>query len=170
MSFICFACLRPVSCVPNVASFSGLSIQYSLTFICFAQDTGRRQAKQINVRECWIDNPEKLATLGTQDTGRRQAKQINVRECWIDNPEKLATLGTQDTGRRQAKQINACVPNVASFSGLSIQHSLTFICFACLRPVSCVPIVASFSELSIQHSLTFITPLCAKKQLTKKMT
>ena len=24
--------------------------------------------------------PEKLVTLGTQDTGRRQTKQINVRE------------------------------------------------------------------------------------------
>ena len=46
----------------------------------------------------------------------------------------------------------SCVPNVASFSGLSffitLQYSLTFIC-----PVSCVPYVASFSGLSF-----FITP------------
>ena len=31
----CFVCLRPVSCVPNVASVSGLPLQFSLTFICF---------------------------------------------------------------------------------------------------------------------------------------
>ena len=30
---VCFVCLRPVAYVPNVASFSGLSLQVSLTFI-----------------------------------------------------------------------------------------------------------------------------------------
>ena len=58
-----------------------------------------------------MDNPEKLETLGTQDTGRRQTKQINVRENRRCNQEWTIQkhwqhLGTQDTGRRQTKQIN----------------------------------------------------------------
>ena len=34
-----------------------------------------------------MDNPEKLPTLGKQDTERRQAKQINVRENRRGNQE-----------------------------------------------------------------------------------
>ena len=34
-----------------------------------------------------MDNPETLATLCTQDTGRRQTKQINVRENRRGNQE-----------------------------------------------------------------------------------
>ena len=40
-----------------------------------------------------MDNPEKLATLGTQEEGQSN----------MDNPETLTTLGSQDTGRRQTK-------------------------------------------------------------------
>jgi hypothetical protein len=63
-----------------------------------------------------MDNPEKLATLGTQDTGRRQTKQGAIKNRQSretgnigktrhrmktnkDNPEtQLATLGKQETG------------------------------------------------------------------------
>ena len=34
-----------------------------------------------------MDNPETLATLGTQEIGRRQRKQINVRENRRGNQE-----------------------------------------------------------------------------------
>jgi hypothetical protein len=60
LTFIC-----PVSCVPNVASFSGLS--FCITPSVFS-----------NIYlSCVLqkENREKLSTLGTQDTG-----QINVRE------------------------------------------------------------------------------------------
>jgi hypothetical protein len=46
-----------------------------------------------------MDNPEKLASLGSQDKGRKQTKG----QSRMDNPEKLASLGTQDTGRKQTK-------------------------------------------------------------------
>jgi len=44
-----------------------------------------------------MDNPEKLATLGTQDTRGRQTKHKKNTIC-------VGDLHTQDTKRRQAKQ------------------------------------------------------------------
>ena len=46
-----------------------------------------------------MDNPEKLASLGTLNTGRKQTKGQST----MDNPEKLASLGTLNTGRKQTK-------------------------------------------------------------------
>ena len=53
-----------------------------------------------------MDNPEKLETLVTQDTGRRQIKQINVRENRRGNQEQTIQRNwqhwvhkTQDEGK-----------------------------------------------------------------------
>jgi hypothetical protein len=55
-----------------------------------------------------MENPETLAKLGTQDTGRKQTKQLNVREnrrgVQVWRIQTLAKLGTQDTGQRPSKQ------------------------------------------------------------------
>jgi hypothetical protein len=76
----------------------------------------------------------------------------------MDNPEKLAPLGTQDTVRRQTKQINVREHNGQSRETGTIGHlcSLTFICFVCRRTVSCVPNGASFSGLSIVFSNVYL--------------
>ena len=47
--------------------------------------TNKRQRKPKG--QSRMDNPEKLPTLGKQDTERRQAKQINVRENRRGNQE-----------------------------------------------------------------------------------
>jgi len=36
-----------------------------------------------------MDNPEKLATLGTQDTGRRQTKQKNTTQKAVNRNKTL---------------------------------------------------------------------------------
>jgi hypothetical protein len=58
-----------------------------------------------------MDNPEKLATLGTQDTGQtvvNKPYRKSKGKSRMDNPEKLTICPV------------SCVPNVVSFSGLSI--------------------------------------------------
>ena len=57
-----------------------------------------------------MNNPEKLARLGTQDTGRRKTKQINVRENRRGNQEwtiqrnrQLWVHKTQDEDKQNKK-------------------------------------------------------------------
>jgi hypothetical protein len=49
-----------------------------------------------------MDNPEKLATMGTQDTGQSQRKQINVRENRSGNQEWTIQRHWQN-GRKYVK-------------------------------------------------------------------
>jgi hypothetical protein len=125
--FLCFAGLRPVSCVPDFASVSGLSILEC--FLCCIVITiqHRKQSR--------MDNPETLAKSGTQDTGRRQAKHKNTIQ------------------HRKHSRMDNQVPDFASVFGLSILDCflccIVFLCFDGLRPVSCVPDFASVSGLSI---------------------
>ena len=79
-----YVCHRPVSCVSNIASFSGLSIldcplRFSQTFIEITNafkgslpEFLKSLVLEINVREYRVgnqkkDSPEKLATWDTQD-------------------------------------------------------------------------------------------------------
>jgi hypothetical protein len=70
-------CLRPVSCLPNVACVSGLSsscVLFTQCCLCL-----------------WV-------TLGKQDTGQRQTRDtcnIGHKTQTEDNPETQATLGTR---------------------------------------------------------------------------
>jgi hypothetical protein len=62
-----------VSCVPNVASVSCLSIPDFPFLIA---------PSWFSIIDCPFLIAHSWLTLGTQDTGRRQTKQINVRENW----------------------------------------------------------------------------------------
>jgi hypothetical protein len=84
LTFLCFVCLRPVSCVPNVRNVR----------------ENRRSNQEWTIQRNW--------------------------QCWVHK--------TQDEDKQNIELL---------------RFSLTFLCFVFLRPVSCVPNVASFSELSI---------------------
>jgi hypothetical protein len=89
--FLWIVCLRLISCVPNVASFSGLFV----FVLCLV-----------------TNNPEKPATLDTQDIRRRQTIQRNWQH-WV-HKKKDEEKQSSETGNM------SCVPNVASFSGLFV--------------------------------------------------
>jgi hypothetical protein len=118
-----------MSCLPNVASFSGLSSPYNLCTQC--------------CQLLW------LATLGTKDIRWRQSRETgNIgytrHMAKTNNPEKLATLGTQDISWIVCLRLMSCVPNVASFSGLFVftlclVYPMLPVSLDCLHLITCVP-------------------------------
>jgi hypothetical protein len=119
-----------VSCVPNVASFSGLSILLNPPKIgsqprCFIYNEANVTLLCCQPSFCtkW-NNPEIYLIDYT-------LKDLNVlvSKCWVSlnclfliDPSVFSNVYLLSTVCRVS-----CVPNVASFSGLSILFSLTFI-------------------------------------------
>jgi hypothetical protein len=114
-------CLRPVSCVPNVASVSELSSSYLLCTQC---------------------NSETLATLGTQETGRRQFRDTGNIGPNVDIVSELSSsclLFTQ------------CCQCLCIVFVLSLVYPMLPVSLNCLRPVSCVPNRTKTIQTRWQH-------------------
>ena len=143
----CFACLRPVSSAPNVASVSGLFL-FCLSSSC------------VLCTQCcqclWI------------------VFVLFVFVLCLVYPMLPVSL---DCFCFVCLRPVSCAPNVASVSGLffvllvfvlclvypMLPVSLDCFCFACLRPVSCVPNVASVSGLflfCLSSSCVLCTQCC----------
>jgi hypothetical protein len=138
-------CLHPFSCVPYVVSVSGLSSSLVLCTLWWGQSR--------------MDNPEKLATLGTQDTGRRQTKQGAIKNRRSRDTGNIGytrhgtkTNKTRSIKNGQSRETDNIGILCLVYPMLPVSLDRLFLiapCFVCLRPVSCVPNVASFSGLSI---------------------
>jgi hypothetical protein len=124
-------CLRPVSCLSNVTSVSGLSSSWVLFVQCY---------------QClWIvDNPETLVALDKQDPGRRQSRETgNIGQ----------TRNRTKTIQRHGLS-SSCVLFVQCYQCLWIVFVLGLVCpmlpmsLDCLRPGSCLSNVTSVSGLS----------------------
>jgi hypothetical protein len=127
--FLCFVCLHPVNCVPDVLSFSGLSIVFL------------SQHREHN----------------TQDEDKQKTKiQWTIQRNLQHREHNSHDEDKQKTKIQVCLHPVYCVPNVVSFSGLSI----VFLCFVCLHHVNCVPDVLSFSGLSI----VFLSFVCLQTQ------
>ena len=114
-----FDCLRPVSCVPNVVSFSGLSI---------------------------LDCPSVLIVFVL-------CLVYQMLPVSLDCPFLISPLFSLSS---------SCVLCTKCCQFLWIVHSSLPLSVVCLHPVSYVPNVASFSGLSILHcpSVLFVFVLC----------
>jgi hypothetical protein len=106
---LCFVCLRHVSCVPNVPNVARLFV-----FVMCLVYTMFPMSLGCLSSSCVLCT----GTLGTQDTWRRQTKhKTTTQHIKMDNLETLGTLGV--------------------------------LCFVCLRRVSCIPNVPNVSRLFV---------------------
>jgi hypothetical protein len=149
---VSLGCLRPVSCVPNVASVSGLFI------ICinvgYYADMIFNSIKRLNYwRE---DNPETLATLGTQDTGRRQSRDTDNIGYTRHRTKTIQRHWQHWVHKTQCYQ---CLWIVFV---LCLVYPMLPVSLDCLCPVSCVSNVTSVSGLS--SSLTLDTQDTGRRQ------
>jgi hypothetical protein len=133
--FLCFVCLCPVSCVPNVVSVSGLSI-----LDCFLTIKNGQHRDTDNIRQT------------RHRTKTNKTQKHNTTQKTIKNGQPRDTDNIRQTRHICLRPVS-CLPNVVSVSGLSILDCflccVVFLCFVCLRPVSCLPNVVSVSGLSI---------------------
>jgi ribosomal protein L33 len=120
-----------MSCVPNVASFSGLFFfalclvypMLTVSLDCLSSLIRWRQSRETgNIgytrHKVKTTNPEKLATWGTQDIRRRQTMLPISLDC-LSSPYILCTQCCRFLWIVSLR-LMSCVPNVASFSGLFV--------------------------------------------------
>jgi hypothetical protein len=142
-----------MSCVPNVASFSGLFVfVLCIVYPILSVSLDCLSSPYVLFTQCCQKQSSETGNIGYT---RHKAK--------TNNPEKLATLGTQDIRRRQTIQRSwqhlfvfvLCLVYLmlpVSLDCLSSSYVLCtqccqFLWIVCLHLMSCLPNVASFSGL-----------------------
>ena len=156
--FLWIVCLRLMSCVPNVAGFSGLfvfvlclvypmlpiSLDYLFFALCLVNPMFASFSGLFVFALClvYLMLPVSLDCLSSPYVLCTQCCQF----LWI-----------------VCLRLMSCVPNVASFSGLVVfticlVYPMLQVSLDCLHPISCVPNVANFSGLFV-FALCLVYPI-----------
>ena len=147
----CVVCPCPVSCVPNVASFSRLFILHCHSVLLVFVLCVVYQMLPVSLDCPFLIAPQ-FCLLSSYVLCTKCCRFL-----WIVH----SSLPLSFVCLRPV----FCVPNVVSF--LWIVHYSLPLSVVCLHPVSYVPNVASFSGLSILHcpSVLFVFVLCLVYQM-----